>query len=126
MRTSPAWVPARRPGRPGARNPVRRNRRRTSRRRRGLGATPPRRRQSRPRCRWWCSHSFDAVVVSLAASDIDAEVVIGNDGPAIAAADRERVFDRFVRLDDSRSRQGGGAGLGCRSPATSSSRTAGP
>ena len=37
---------------------------------------------------------------------------MGNDGPAIAADDRERIFDRFVRLDDSRSRQHGGAGLG--------------
>ncbi|MFJ6198241.1 sensor histidine kinase [Micromonospora sp. NPDC092111] len=53
-----------------------------------------------------------AVVVSLAADDGHAQVVVGNDGPAIAAGDRERVFDRFVRLDDSRSRQGGGAGLG--------------
>ncbi|KAB1916278.1 cell wall metabolism sensor histidine kinase WalK [Micromonospora sp. AMSO31t] len=57
-------------------------------------------------------HAGRAVVVSLAASDIHAEMVVGNDGPAIAAADRQRVFDRFVRLDDSRSRQGGGAGLG--------------
>ena len=41
-----------------------------------------------------------------------AEVMVGNDGPPIAAADRERIFDRFVRLDDSRSRADGGTGLG--------------
>ncbi|WP_433288578.1 sensor histidine kinase [Micromonospora sp. CA-244673] len=57
-------------------------------------------------------HARHTVVVSLAAGDGHAEVVVGNDGPAIAAGDRERVFDRFVRLDGSRSRQGGGAGLG--------------
>lgn len=37
---------------------------------------------------------------------------VDDDGPGIAVADRERVFDRWVRLDSSRSRAGGGAGLG--------------
>ena len=35
-----------------------------------------------------------------------------NDGPAIAVADRQRVFERFTRLDDSRNQDHGGAGLG--------------
>jgi len=41
-----------------------------------------------------------------------AHVVVGDTGEGVAAADRERVFDRLVRLDASRNRDHGGAGLG--------------
>ncbi|HZX04285.1 ATP-binding protein [Kribbella sp.] len=40
------------------------------------------------------------------------QVQIDDDGPGIPAADRERVFDRFVRLDTSRERASGTTGLG--------------
>lgn len=41
-----------------------------------------------------------------------ALVAVTDDGEGVPAADRERIFERFVRLDDARSRDDGGAGLG--------------
>jgi signal transduction histidine kinase len=41
-----------------------------------------------------------------------AVLTVDNDGPPVAAEDRERIFGRFVRLDDSRTRDTGGTGLG--------------
>jgi signal transduction histidine kinase len=57
-------------------------------------------------------HARGSVLLSLDAAGGEAHLLVGNDGPAIPAEDQIKIFDRFVRLDDSRSRLGGGAGLG--------------
>ncbi len=59
-------------------------------------------------------HARSTIGVSLS-TDRSAGVAVlsvENDGPPIPPADRERVFERFVRLDESRSVKGGGRGLG--------------
>jgi len=57
-------------------------------------------------------HARGEVVVSVAGDGAYQLVAVTDDGPGIPAADRDRVFDRFTRLDDARARDGGGAGLG--------------
>jgi signal transduction histidine kinase len=54
------------------------------------------------------------VDVTVCTGGRDALVRVADDGPGVAPADRERIFERFVRLDTARTRttQPGGAGLG--------------
>ncbi|MCC2593606.1 HAMP domain-containing protein [Tessaracoccus sp. OS52] len=42
----------------------------------------------------------------------DGSVAVDDDGAGIAPQDRQRVFERFVRLDEARERGAGGSGLG--------------
>ena len=60
-------------------------------------------------------YAKSSVVVAVHGDGAWAELSVTDDGPGIPAADRERAFGRFARLDDARSREGdeaGGAGLG--------------
>jgi signal transduction histidine kinase len=57
-------------------------------------------------------HREDVVRLTLSDEGEDAVLVVDNDGPPVAHEDRERIFGRFVRLDDSRTRDTGGTGLG--------------
>ncbi|MCW2879866.1 MAG: heavy metal sensor signal transduction histidine kinase [Sphaerisporangium sp.] len=57
-------------------------------------------------------HAGSQVGVELHATRDEAVITVTDDGPGIPEADRERVFNRFTRLDSARSRDEGGAGLG--------------
>ena len=57
-------------------------------------------------------HAASRVRVTLVEEAGAAVLGVADDGPGIAPADRGRVLERFVRLDDARARDGGGSGLG--------------
>ncbi len=57
-------------------------------------------------------HAATRVTLSARVAGDRVRVEVTDDGPGIPPEDRERVFDRFTRLDDARARDDGGAGLG--------------
>ena len=57
-------------------------------------------------------YARERIAVGLAQADGCVIITVEDDGPGVAPPDRERVFERFVRLDESRGRGTGGAGLG--------------
>src|SRR5215218_3134058 len=57
-------------------------------------------------------HARARVEVAIFLDKDQAVISVSDDGPGIAPEDRERVFERFTRLDDARGRNSGGAGLG--------------
>ncbi|TQK70921.1 MULTISPECIES: HAMP domain-containing sensor histidine kinase [unclassified Nocardioides] len=57
-------------------------------------------------------HADRRVVVGVRQQDDSVVVSVEDDGPGVPAAERERVFERFRRLDEARARDAGGSGLG--------------
>ncbi|QUW94522.1 HAMP domain-containing sensor histidine kinase [Streptomyces sp. V17-9] len=52
------------------------------------------------------------VSVTVSAASGAARVSVADTGPGVPVADRDRIFDRFYRVDKARSRDRGGSGLG--------------
>jgi signal transduction histidine kinase len=57
-------------------------------------------------------HARAEVRVSLREEDGRAVLTVEDDGNGVPPDERERIFERFVRLDESRARDDGGSGLG--------------
>ncbi len=57
-------------------------------------------------------HADTTVAFTVGAHDAWVDLVLEDDGDGIPAGDRERIFERFTRLDPARARPDGGTGLG--------------
>lgn len=58
------------------------------------------------------THASQRVKVRMSQEEGLAILEVANDGPDLAPGDADRIFDRFFRSDQSRSRDTGGSGLG--------------
>lgn len=57
-------------------------------------------------------HARGRIAIGVVIADSHVFVTVEDDGAGVPPAERERVFERFVRLDEARSRDAGGSGLG--------------
>ena len=58
------------------------------------------------------AHAEQHIAVSVVTDDRTVRIAVSDDGPGVSPEDRERIFERFVRLDSARTRDTGGTGLG--------------
>ena len=70
-------------------------------------------------------HSESDVAISVEPGDGTWIVVVDDDGPGVPVVDRDRVFERFTRLEGARARSEGGTGLGLSIVASIASRNGG-
>ena len=57
-------------------------------------------------------YADDRIEVSLRRRDRHVVLAVDDDGPGVRAGERERIFERFTRLDEGRARNHGGIGIG--------------
>jgi signal transduction histidine kinase len=57
-------------------------------------------------------HAAHRIQITIRNQDDWIVLTVHDDGPGVPTEDAERIFERFVRLDDARSRDHGGTGLG--------------
>ncbi|MCQ8194950.1 sensor histidine kinase [Streptomyces rugosispiralis] len=57
-------------------------------------------------------HAAHRIQITVRNQDAWVVLTVHDDGPGVPTEDAERIFERFVRLDDARSRDHGGTGLG--------------
>jgi signal transduction histidine kinase len=57
-------------------------------------------------------HAINSIAVELTTEGGDVVLSIQDDGPGIPGSERDRIFERFARLDEARNQDAGGTGLG--------------
>jgi signal transduction histidine kinase len=57
-------------------------------------------------------HAEQHIAVRVVTDDRAVRIAVSDDGPGVSPEDRDRIFERFVRLDSARTRDTGGTGLG--------------
>ncbi|MBT2483972.1 MULTISPECIES: cell wall metabolism sensor histidine kinase WalK [unclassified Microbacterium] len=57
-------------------------------------------------------HSRGRIAIGVKRAGEHVHIAVEDDGDGVPLEERERVFERFVRLDEARSRDAGGSGLG--------------
>ena len=57
-------------------------------------------------------HAESRVSIRLSSDGREITLVVEDDGPGVPPAERDRIFQRFTRVDEARTRHNGGTGLG--------------